>query len=161
MLVFSLCMVVAMLAGGCGNAFKLDMRHTTAPTATVSAIRLAEQTADGVRVEVDVELENPNDFELPLPKCDYTIAVNGAGEFSFNDVPLRTLPASGTQTLTLVAAFAHDRGDLVGANCSVSGSVTYDPPGSVRMLLTESRVPLTWVSFSGKGALTTGRNAGR
>ena len=96
-------------------------------------------------MRVTVELQNPNNVPLPLRRAQYTVEVAGAEPFSFRDQPARTLPASGRQTVELAAVFP---GDATGATCHVSGWITYEPPGEIRKLLTESGIPLPNADFS-------------
>jgi len=44
----------------------------------------------------------------------------------------------------------------VGQQYTASGSVAYVPPGEVRELLTDYKVPLPTTGFSGKGTLAFG-----
>ena len=64
-----------------------------------------------------------------------------------------TLPAGGRQTVPLVASFAADGQDLKGRACTVTGTISYRPPGQLRKVLTESYVPLPSVTFREQGVL--------
>lgn len=123
------------------------------PIAKVTSVRVAEQTAEGARVEVTLTLENPNDVALPLKNTRFRMVVDGAEAFVFDDPSDRTLPSNGGQTLVLPAAFATDGKAAQGADYQVRGSVTYNPPGTFRRLLTEFEVPLPTVDFSSSGQL--------
>ena len=103
-----------------------------------------------MRVLVTVFAENPNDVALPIVRAKYEVELAGAEAFAFTDLPKATLPANGTQTINLPAAFATDGGS---GNYQVKGQLTYEPPGEVRKLLTEYGVPLPSASFKDNGTL--------
>ena len=124
-----------------------------APVTSILSVALSEQTDAGVRVEVVIELVNENDVPLPLITSNYRISVGSAGSFAFIDQTNCTVPAHGTQTLTLPAAFAHGGANLHGAPYDVSGAISFKPPGEVREVMTESGIPLPRSSFAGKGKL--------
>jgi len=123
------------------------------PQLQVQAMKIAQQTEEGARIEITLLLQNPNDKALPLTYTDYRVEVPGVGVFAFGDETNRTLPAGGTQTVVLPAALATRGRELHGIPCVVSGSVSYDPPGQLRKILTESGVPLPSVNFTSTGPL--------
>ena len=126
----------------------------SSPTARVVAVEPAEITDQGARVLVTIELENPNDVELPLPWTRYRVTLDGAKPFSLGTPPAAALPPNGVQRVTLPAAFAFDEDQsLVGRGYAVSGSMTYTPPGEFRKLMTEYGVPLPKVHFADSGSL--------
>ncbi len=136
-----------LVAGGCTATSGLQD-----PVAHVVAVKLVEQTQQGARVEVTVTLDNFNNIPLPLTESHYTVSVTGGGVYSANDLPDRTLPASGHQEIIIPAVFATTQ-KLDGADYAVHGSVAYRPPGEIRKLLTDSWIPLPTASFSSSGKL--------
>ena len=157
--------LVSTMCGGCAW-----YNSVPTPVATVKSAALANQVGEASRVEVLLELANESATPLPLVQCDYTISVAGVGSFTFSDKPNRTLPGrprdpgattpgavgaagDGTQLLILPAAFAAAGQSVKGAAYQVTGSVTYDPPGEMRKLLTESYIPLPAAQFSGGGTI--------
>ena len=123
------------------------------PSVHVTDVRVVDQTEQGGRVVLEVDLINPNDFVLPMPTADYTVSVEGAGQFSFQGVvPLAVMPAQGTQTLQLPAAFTVDQ-PLTGKPFAAHGSIQYDPPGEWRAFLTQSGFPLPEVDFQETGTI--------
>jgi len=88
---------------------------TRPPVVRVSDARVLESTDAGVRLAVDLVLENPNDFPLPLERVSYRVSVPGAGlaAYAGDGFPARTVPAGGVQTVTLTAGLAEgeDRED--------------------------------------------------
>lgn len=151
--VFVILCCVAMF-GGCSS----NLRQVTT---RVDSVRIDERTDQGVRVLVTIVAENPNDIPLPIVKARYKVSLSGGagisggggGEFAFTDLPKVTIPANGTQTITLPAAFALNGGDAAGRSYQVTGQLTYEPPGEIRKLLTEYNVPLPSASFKAEGAL--------
>ncbi len=122
-------------------------------TTRVDSVTVDERTEQGVRVLVTVIAENPNDVALPIVRARYEVDLAGAEAFAFTELAKATLPAHGTQTITLPAAFATEGGGAAGQSYKVKGQLTYEPPGEIRKLLTEYGVPLPSASFKDDGAL--------
>ncbi len=123
------------------------------PTAEVTRVAVTDQTDAGARVEVTVRLNNPNDVALPVKDVDYRITVDGAGAFDLTDHPAATLPPNGTQTLVLPAAFRNGQHNWAGRGFRARGTVSYQPPGQLRELLSQYDVPLPTVLFDATGRL--------
>lgn len=145
-------LLAAMFATGC-SAPTIDLNSLRQPSAKVIHVGIPQQTDQGALVEVAVELHNPNAVPLPLVASQYTVAVDRIEPFMLDDEVHLTLPASGRQTVRLVAAFASDGENVKGRSCTVSGTITYRPPGQFRKVLTESYIPLPSVAFLGRGVL--------
>ncbi|MEM6333138.1 MAG: hypothetical protein AAF823_07340 [Planctomycetota bacterium] len=150
-------LVAATLLGGCLGP--------PTPRAEVIGVDVEDVTADGARVVVRVAVTNAGEVELPMPKATYTLSVDGLDAFSFTAVPDTVVPMDGGQTvMVLPAAFglsgleAGDgaetaSGGLAGRGYRVSGSLTYEPPGDLRRLATNYRVPLPFATFDASGVL--------
>ncbi|MCC7204363.1 MAG: hypothetical protein IT441_04740 [Phycisphaeraceae bacterium] len=128
------------------------------PKVHVADVRVTERTEQGVRVELVLEMTNPNDEALPLVDVKYAVDLPGAGVkgFSTKDRPNMTLPAKGSQRLVLAAAFeTNPQTAAIGAGnrYHVSGSITYRPPQTFVENLAEEALPLPSAGFSGKGIL--------
>ncbi|MEM1210468.1 MAG: hypothetical protein AAGI54_14500 [Planctomycetota bacterium] len=141
----ALMMVAAWGLGGCIGA--------PSPKAEVVGVDVSDVSDEGTAVVVRVAVTNEGEVELPLPKVDYTVTVEGAESFSLVTVPDTVAPmgAGSTSLIELPAAFAG--GDLTGRPYRVSGTLTYEPPGDLRRLATDYRVPLPFALFSGEGVL--------
>lgn len=102
---------------------------TASPSADVLAVRVVDQTEQGGRVLLYVDVTNPNDYPMPTPTANYHLDVDGVGKFDFNGVvPLASMPAQGSQTYVFPAAF-DTASPLVGRRFNASGDIKYHPPG--------------------------------
>jgi len=159
---FPLILICGLLGlAACSNAPTADDVVDTAtegvvaaPKAEVIGARVDEQTAVAGRVILTVKLTNPNAVDLPLMRARYSFAVAGE-RYRGSDVPHVVLPASGVMLVELPGVIASGQ-PLAGRSFKASGTVTYQPPGEVRELLTEYRVPLPTTSFRGGGTLAYG-----
>jgi hypothetical protein len=119
------------------------------PDTRVLSARLDEETDEGARILVEVELSHKNKVALPLVNVRYEGDIKDIGEYSGTDLPNRTLPIASTQTITLPLVYKTDE-PVSGRTISISGAVTYEPPGEIRKLMTESGIRLPTTGFSGK-----------
>ena len=149
-------MVVILLSCSCSGTSGLS--H---PQARVLGVSVTQRSQEGVRLEMAVEIENPNRVPLPLIESTYTLTVDNAGSSAFSDRLFRTLPATrrsrgqatGRQVIHLPVAYPWQGNDLIGAAYRVEGAVSYRPPGEIRMLLSEAKLPLPQTTFSGTGQI--------
>lgn len=120
----------------------------TDPETRVVSATLAEETEAGARILVEVELVSTNKVALPLTNATYSGEIEDIGDYSGTDLPNRTIPIASRQTVILPLIYKTDE-PVSGREISVSGDITYEPPGQIRKLLTESGVPLPSTGFSG------------
>lgn len=147
-----LLVAMALLVVGCqGNKTKGESGEVKSPTARVVGAKLISTTEHGSRIDVMVELENPNAIPLPLIETRYSFTAAGDAASRGRDNPNRTLPAKGKQTVTVPVAVPKVVG--AGAAFAMEGTIDYEPPGEVRRLLTESKIPLPHVNFRGEGVI--------
>lgn len=147
---------LASCLGGCASISGVDE-----VSAEVKSVSVVEQTAQGARIEVIVLVRNPNVTPLPMPHCSCTVTIEGLGSFSFDDIPNRTatgkrtdiIQDTGLQTFSFFAAFPTNGKDVGSLPYSVTGSVSYTPPGEIRKLMTDAYIPLPWANFSASGKL--------
>lgn len=135
------------------------------PQAQVAIVRLIEQTPQAAKLEIELNLANPNLVALPVIQCDYTLkltegqASNAAAAHTFTDQLHHTLPGGvkeggsriGRQTVTLPATVPAAAYDLKGAWYDVQGTISYEPPGEVPKLLHEFNGRLPTFHFKGSG----------
>lgn len=142
-------MILCVLAeAGCQTGPKIQP-----PTAGVARVELIEQTPQGVRLQLVIVMENPNQIPLPLEASQYTVVLNGQQTFSYTDRPKRTIPAGGRQVLELPAVFKIGGRKLSGSVYTVTGTVSYRPPGQFQRFLTESGLPLPSVEYRASGTV--------
>ena len=132
--------VLTLALGGC--------QFVESPTTQVQGVEVTRVTDHGTSVDVTVLMENPNDVPLPLRASSYRVTIDGVGDFDFTDRLAYTIPANGQQVVVLPAAFATQGQDVASRPARVTGSVTYEPPGEMRAILTESGIPLPTAAFS-------------
>ena len=152
--------LLVVAAAGCRLADRFRLDRVPTPRTKVTAVKVTERTDEGARIEITVELTNPGDVALALVSAGYTVRVGGAAPVTFSSQPNRTLPAGGSQTVTLPAVLALSGGTSGGGEPArtlpgvvVTGSIVYEPPGEIRQLLTESKVPLPSAQFRYRGQL--------
>lgn len=142
--------VLAAVTVGC--SIRPPRYHfVSTPRAEVTSLAVTSVSEQGARVEAVVALENPNDLPLPLRVSDYTLSIDGVGQTTMVDLPPVTLPARGRQTFKLPIAVATDGAALDGQAYRFQGTVTYEPPGEIRRVLTDSGLPLPRTGFSSEG----------
>lgn len=140
-----------MMFAGCAVYNRTQAPDLATPAASVTGVRLVEQTEEGALLEITIGVENPNDVALPLSAASFSVDVAGASG-TFTGKPNRTLPAGGSQTVTLNAALA-TTASVSGAAVSVRGTITYVPPGEIRQLMTETYIPLPSAPFTYGGSV--------
>lgn len=123
-----------------------------APSAEVQSGLPRDRQASGAVADITVELSNPNDEPLPMREVQYSVEVVGQPGLSFSGkrAAEATIPANGVHKLTLPAAFPTGV-DLAGAEYTISGSVSYLPPGQIAAVLYDYRVSRPSVGFRGRG----------
>lgn len=145
-------LALALLCGGCAAD------GIASPTAEVVAAKVTEQSDDGVRVEFTVMLKQTNNVPLPLTKSEADVTIGTAEPRSIKDVPHRTIPVgagqgTGQQIVVIPISYPASSGIAPGSAYNINGSITYEPPGEVRRVLTESGIPLPTADFSKEGRL--------
>lgn len=141
---------ISSLVGCVSEEPVADSGDIDTPTAALVSASQTARSDEGSRLVAAVDVTNPNLVALPVIEVYYTMKVDGVGVFSFTQTGDSTLYKGGTQRLLLPAAFKTTK-DLSGATYSVDGWLSYQPPGEVRKLLTDTGWPLPRVWFSGSG----------
>ncbi len=151
-------LVLVILAGCQSTGEKrrfLDLVDT--PTATVEKVEVLDQSTEAVRVAITIRMANKNDVPLPLTIARYSVTLPGVGKYQGDQRPQATIPAESEQTFVLTAAIPTGGEVLSTDEWRANGSVEYEPPGEIRMLMTESGVPLPTSGFRGSGELVTAK----
>ena len=90
---------------------------------------------------------------LPLIDLNVRFRVDGLGTFSSVDQPTVALPPEGSQRMRFTAALPTGGADPHGRPFSFSATMTYQPPGELRQIFSESGVPRPFVIASADGTL--------
>ena len=124
------------------------------PVSKVTAVEVSERTSEGIRMLVDVDVNNPNNVPLPVTNVMYRVRLDGVGMFEFTELGDLTLASRGKQSLKLPAAFALPEDvSLEGRRYSVYGHVYYRPPGELRAILDAYKFPLPASTFHAIGRI--------
>ena len=133
------------LAIGCGSAVKQ-------PTASVRSAKLGALTEDGLTLDFDVDVANPNGFALPISAATYKLGLAGTNVVNDTAKPTGSVPANGTLPVTVPVALNFK--DLLKAERAIvdtGGDVPYQldgelefAPGPMAVLGRGVKVPLTY-----------------
>lgn len=133
------------------DAFKEPaLRPIKVETADVKLVKQSDETA---QFQVTLTISNPNDTALPLIESNLALSVTGHGTASTNYLLHRTAPANLVQTVTVPVVIVTHEQVTTGTSYSTKGTITYQPPGEIRKLLTDSKVPLPSATFNLQGQM--------
>ncbi|MFI4862293.1 MAG: hypothetical protein ACIAXF_16635 [Phycisphaerales bacterium JB063] len=138
--------VLCVVLGGCSG-----LQGIAQPTVEVVDARVVEQSSQGASVAVTLRVANPNVKELAMPRVTCDLDVEGAGRFTFTDVPYATVPGRGEQFVTVPAGVLGS--GLAGKRYSVQGAVVFQQEGQLRRVMSDIGVPLPRSGFSAQGVL--------
>ncbi len=149
-----LLIVTVLLASGCLSRRVVTESFVTTPTYELRGVEVVEQGERGASLRAVLVIRNPNAVGLPLRVSGVSIALEGLGSYAYDAMPAVSLPPSGEQVVLLPMAVALRRGaSAEGAAYALSASLSFEPPGEVRRVLTDSGVPLPVVSVSESGTV--------
>ncbi|MBL4699934.1 MAG: hypothetical protein JKX85_01625 [Phycisphaeraceae bacterium] len=144
-----LCLMLGLSGCQAYKAFKSpDLKPLVIQTVDV---KLALQSSEAAKFEVTLLINNPNNTPLPLVNSEFVLDVSGHGKCVTQYVLHRTVPANGTQTVTVPVVIVTREQVTATTGYVVKGVVSYVPPGEFRKLMTESKVPLPVVMFEAEG----------
>ncbi len=144
---FPAAVLLAILLPACSSG-------SVAPRFQVVSARTADRTDEGVRLEITVVGENPNDHELELGEARYTITANGAAIFSGAASPEVTLARYGRVEMILPAGVPLANFPAEADSIAISGWIEYLPPGPFAELLYDAGLRRPTSSVEGSTALT-------
>jgi hypothetical protein len=127
------------------------------PQVRVGEPSLSEQSAEALRLDVPVELSNPNQDPLDLLRFTYRFAVNGRTVFRGKRAGQATLTGRSERRLVLPAIIRFDAVDWDAASMpasvewSIHGSLLYLTPGEVAETLLDLGVRKPTAGFRGSG----------
>lgn len=117
---------VAVLGTGCAA---LNVKQ---PTASIRSADVQDMTADGVTVNFDVNVQNPNSVAIPLSAAKYKLAFSGVEVLSDEAKPEASIPANGSVPVKLPVHLNFQR--LVSAEQAIAksgGNVPYSFDGTL------------------------------
>jgi hypothetical protein len=120
----------------------------------------AEMTDEAMRIDVLVDLVNPNQEPLDLIRFSYRFVVDGRTLFEGRRAAQATLSARGERRLTLPVIIRFedvdwDAGSLPESlDWSISGSLLYLTPGELAEILLDLGVRKPTARFRGRGNLS-------
>jgi LEA14-like dessication related protein len=115
--------IVFVFATGCSTVQR--------PTASLRSASLGDLTADGVAVNFDLAVSNPNAVAIPLTKTGYQLSFGKAKVLDGKLEQGFTLPANGTQTVKVPVHVTFDQ--LLSAEEAIrasGGNVPYTFSGA-------------------------------
>src|SRR4051812_8405649 len=71
------------------------------PSASVRSAAIQNVTAEGLAVNFDLDVSNPNAIAIPLSKADYKLALGGVQVLDDSAKPEKSIPAKGSVPVTL------------------------------------------------------------
>lgn len=135
--------------GGCGIIKLPRLPKPLAPIhATVERAALVDLTDEAAAVAVYVRMVNTNDEPMPMVIARYTVEC-GQAKYTGDQVPNATMPDDSLEQVVHFPAVLLDVGNPVGREIRASGTIEIQPPGEIRKLMTEWRIPRPTVSFDG------------
>lgn len=114
------------LSAGCGSGVVKQ------PTASVRSASLGALGEDGLTINFDVNVGNPNDFALPVRAANYKLGFAGVNVVNDTAKPSGSVPANGTLPVTVPVALSFK--DLLKAERAIvdsGGNVPYQLEGEL------------------------------
>jgi len=127
-----------------------------APKLTVVDVLISEASDDAMVLMFLIDVENPNDVEIPLQEASYILSLDGHRVFSGNRSPQTTLHRLGTQRIELPAVIPipEDGPAPTGSHSyTLGGTLVYITPGEIAELLFDSKLRRPTVRFSDRGTI--------
>ncbi|MBL1215988.1 MAG: hypothetical protein D8M59_00665 [Planctomycetes bacterium] len=127
-----------------------------APTVALHDIRLVDQSTEAGRVDVRLEVRNPNDEPMPLHKVTYRLALSGGPAYRSFRFAEATVPQNASRLVTVpvilpvtgaAGAFQADADRAF----KFSGKLSYQAPGQLAEALFDTGVRVPKASFAVAG----------
>jgi LEA14-like dessication related protein len=123
-LAFAIVTSVCVVAGGCSSVQK--------PSAALKSADIGSVAADGFTVNFDLDVANPNSFDLPLTEADYGLSLGGVRLVTNTLKPEGSIPAGGSKGVTIPVRLTFE--DLLKAEKAIrtgGGDVPYEFDGAL------------------------------
>lgn len=145
--------LLALAQVGC-KAYEAFKEPALKPvTVDGGTVKLVKQSPEAAQFEVTLTVTNPNDTPLPLTQSSLSLNIDGIGSATTSYLLHRTAPANLSQTITVPVVIVTTQQVSAGVSYATKGTVTYQPPGEIRKLLTDSNVPLPSAAFDLQGQM--------
>lgn len=131
-----------------GVAILAWLAGCASPSIQVKSVAVEDQSADAVRLGVDVELSNPADESMRLLRWDYTFSANGE-RYSGTWEALTTLAPNSTVTRRVPVVLP--AGPVGEGPWNISGSLSYRSPTRLAEIFYDLGVWRPSASFGGAG----------
>lgn len=137
--------LLALIGTGCSA---LNVKQ---PTATLNAVSVPAVSQEGVTVNFDLGVVNPNAFAIPLSKASYKLGLSGVQVIDDEAHPSASIPANGSLPVTLPVRLTFQQ--LLKAEQGIAqsgGNVPYTFDGALEFqnskipMLGAVRVPLKY-----------------
>ena len=136
---------------GCKVYDKFTEPSLQSMTIKTVEVKLVEQSDEAARFDVTITIANPNTTPLPLGVATVDLEVQDHGKASTRYLLHRTVPANAEQTATVPVVIVTKTPVSAGTQYGSRGTVSYQPPGEFRKIMTDSKVPLPTVTFNTTG----------
>jgi len=132
------------------------------PSIAVGEATLVDETDEALRMDIALDLANPNNEPLELIRFEYSVSIDGVPVYRAKRAAEATLSASGGKRLTLPAVVRFDRvpwGESTRpeeVGWSIRGSLLYITPGALAEALLDTgvRKPRTRLAGAGRVRLS-------
>jgi len=129
-----------------------------APRIEVLGAKVVEVTDEAIRVDIALDLINPNAEPLELREITYSFTIDGTRTFQGKRSAQATLPSTGANRLNIPAVVRFDRAGWETtrpdeASWSVTGSLVYLAPGALAEILLDINVRTPKAPFRGTGTV--------
>lgn len=126
----------------------------TAPSLSVTGVRVAQRTDAGLVIDFQIDARNVNSFALPLKRARYTVWLDDRRVFQGVRSPEASLRRLGTQRLHLPAAIpASVPLPHKVVRYRISGTLSYVRPGALAEVLFDAGIITPSTSFSHTGTI--------
>jgi LEA14-like dessication related protein len=111
------------------------------PTVSFRSAKVSDLSPAGLNADFDVDIQNPNVFEIPVNGAAYKLSLSGVQVVEGDTKPTGSVPAQGTLPVTLPVHLQFQQ--LLGAENEIAksgGNVPFDFDGSLEF--SPGKIPL-------------------
>ncbi|HED53548.1 MAG TPA: hypothetical protein ENJ00_05035 [Phycisphaerales bacterium] len=129
------------------------------PQLALTSARIAEESPEGVVIDLSIDVSNPNEQDMPLERVTYRLTLDGRPAFSGTRSAEATVRRLGTQTIVLPAAIDLEQFPLPEGQAEfvLTGTLVYVTPGELAQILFDAGVRRPSVRFSHRGVINLAR----